>query len=185
MAKPVYFDTSIFIEMATRGSKYKKQLRELLQDLQERKVRIYTSIVTVQEMSVASHRKGGIPKDTVGDIRTIARIYTITKEIALAAAKREAELKDLAEEAESKRDASKPLTQAQEIDRICENRRRKWDCFHIATAQILECTVMYCTDTKMQKRPRQLNLKPLQIEPPPLALRKVTGPLIDAAKKEK
>ena len=38
MSKPVYFDTSVFLEMGKRNSKYKKRLKELLKDLQERKV---------------------------------------------------------------------------------------------------------------------------------------------------
>src|SRR5215210_5084118 len=100
MPKPVYFDTSIFIEMATPRSKLKKQLRELLQDLQENRVRIYTSILTVQEMSVAVHRRGTVARDVFGDLKSIARVYTLTKEIALTSAKIEAELKDMAEDQE-------------------------------------------------------------------------------------
>jgi hypothetical protein len=98
----------------------------------------------------------------------------------MTAGKLEAAIKDMADEKEKKRDKSKPLTRDQEIDRVCENRRRKWDCFHIATAQLLECSTMYSTDAKLQKRPRQLGIKNLDIVPPPAALRKITGPLIDA-----
>src|SRR4051812_19387936 len=110
--------------MGKRNSTYKKRLKQLLKDLQERRIRIYTSVLTVQEVSVAAHRKGAIPRDTIADIKSIARIYTVTKEIAMAAAKREAELKDISYEHESNRSPEKPLTNQQEIDRICENRRR-------------------------------------------------------------
>lgn len=174
----VYFDTSIFLEMGKRTSKYKRELKLLLQDLGERKIRIYTSALTVQEVSVAAHRKGAIPRDTIADVKSIARIYTVTKEVALTAAKREAELKDIAEEKENRRDPSKSLTEQQRIDRICENRRRKWDCFHIATAQKLGCDTLYSTDGDMQKRKKQMNLKDLDIIPPPEGLRTVKGPLI-------
>ena len=181
MPKPVYFDTSIFIEMGTKRSKYATKLRTLLKDLHDRKIRIYTSILTVQELSVAAHRKGTLARDTMGDVHAIARVATITKEIALTAAKREAELKDIAEDNEKKRDKKKPLTKEQEIERICENRRRKWDCIHIATAQALGCSTIYSTDADLQKRPKQLGIKHLEIISPPESMKKVTGPLIDFA----
>ena len=133
----------------------------------------------MQEVSVAAHRKGAIPRDTIADVKGIARIYTITKEIAMAAAKREAELKDISDEHESKRSPNKPLSKQEEINRVCENRRRKWDCFHIATAQVLECSTMYCTDGNLQKRPKQMGIKNLDIIEPPEALRKITGPLYE------
>ena len=179
MAETVYFDTSVFIEMGAKKSKHAANIRILLKELQEKKARIYTSIMTVQELSVASHRRGAATRDTVGDIRSIARVYTMTKEVALTAAKREAELKDITADEESKRDRRKPLTKEQEIERICENRRRKWDCIHIATAQLLECSAMYCTDEKMQKRQKQLGLKNLDIVPPPEPIRKIKGPLLE------
>jgi len=179
MPKPAYFETSIFIEMVTKRSPHKARVRDLLADFQEKRVRVYTSIITVQEMSVSIHRRGTIARDIYGDIRSMARVYTITKEIALTAAKIEAALKDIADQEEAKRDKSKPLTLQQEIDRVCENRRRKWDCFHIATALVLECDVMYSTDAKLQKRPKQLGLKNLKIIPPPDMTRMIKGPLLD------
>lgn len=177
MPKPVYFETSVFIEMFALRSKYRSQLRLLLTDLQERKVRIYTSIITVQEVSVAAYRQGAVAKDTWGDIRKFARVCSITKEIALTAAKLEAELKDSAEEIEKKRDITKTLTEDQKLEQKCENRRRKWDCFHIATAQVMGCTTMYSTDRKMQNRPTHLGIRDLEIVPPPEALKKIKGPL--------
>lgn len=167
MPTPVYFDTSVVIEMLAPRSTLKTRLRALLADLQERNVRIYTSIITIQELSVATHRQGAIARDTWGDVRKIARVCSITKEIALTAAKREAELKDIVEENEKKKDPDKPLTDSEKLDRACENRRRKWDCFHIATAQVMHCTVMYSTDPDLQKRPKQLRIPNLKIIAPP------------------
>lgn len=185
MAEIVYFDTSIFIEMSDPKSSFATQLDLLLEDLQDRKVRIYTSILTVQEMSVMMYRRGTVPKDRQRQIKQFARIYTVTKDIAVCAAKREAELKDLADDQEKRRNKKKPLTEQQKIDRACENRRRKWDCFHIATAQILECPTIYSTDPDLQKRPRQLNIKNLQIIPPPLSLRTIDkGSLIEYGKEQ-
>lgn len=183
MAGTVYFDTSIFIEIGSRQSKYTKQLKMLLKDLQENNIRIYTSILTVQELSVAAHRKGAVVRDSVSHIQRIARIYTLTKEIALTAAKREAELKEFAQIEETRRDPKNALAREQKIDRICENRRRKWDCFHIATAQVLECQKLYTTDIKLQKRKHQLDLRGLEIVPPPEALRTVEGPLFEKGEK--
>src|SRR5205814_2244546 len=78
---------------------------------------------------------------------------TIILKLALTAAKIEAQLRDIADQESAKRDKKKPPTLQQQIDRACENRRRKWDCFHIATALVLECEVMYSTDEKLQKSP--------------------------------
>jgi hypothetical protein len=47
-----------------------------------------------------------------------------------------------------------------------DNRRRKWDCFHIATAQYLGCSVLYTTDEKLAKRQKQLGLADIRILPP-------------------
>ena len=74
MARTAYLDTSIFLEMGTKGSKHKKRIRELLEELSKDKVRIYTSILTVQELAVATYRAGTTAKDTYGDISSIARI---------------------------------------------------------------------------------------------------------------
>jgi hypothetical protein len=118
-------------------------------------------------MSVATYRQGTVARDTYGDVSKFARVYSITKEIALTAAKREAELKDIVDENERKQDPKKSLTESQKLDQACENRRRKWDCFHIATAQDRRCTIMYSTDPDLQKRPKQLHIPNLRIIPPP------------------
>jgi predicted nucleic acid-binding protein len=57
MVRTVYFDTSVFIELANKKSPIAKELKGLLKELIEKKVRIYTSIITVQEMSVALYRR--------------------------------------------------------------------------------------------------------------------------------
>jgi len=46
--------------------------------------------------------------------------------------------------------------------------RRKWDCFHIATAQCLGCTTLYAWDEPLLGRERQLGIKDVQfLEPRP------------------
>ena len=122
MVRTVYFDTSVFIELASKKSKIAKELRDLLKELAEEKARIYTSMITVQEMSVAVYRRGAKSKDTYGDIHALARIYGITKDVALTAAHREAELKDISEQQQK---SGKKETEDQKIERICENRRRR------------------------------------------------------------
>ena len=181
VARTAYIDTSIFIEIGTKLSKQKKRIRELLKELADDKVRLYTSIITVQEMAVAAHRSGAVAKDTYGDISKIARVYTVTKEVALTAAKREAELKDLAEKETSKGGKGKPETEDQRLERICENRRRKWDCFHIATAQLVGCSEFYTTDSTLQKRPKQLGIKNLQAMTPATPIKTIRGSLVQDA----
>ena len=182
MAQLVYFDSSIFIEMAAKRSKYKKQIKALLKELNEDHARIYTSILTIQEISVAAYRPGDVARDTHGDVKGIGvRIYEVTKDVALTCAKREAELRYLAEQKEAKRDSSKPETEAEKIERICENRRRKWDCFHIATAQEIGCSELYTADEKLLNRPKHLNLKGIRAVRPGTSLRKISGPLTEAA----
>jgi predicted nucleic acid-binding protein len=175
---PVYFDTSIFLEIATKRSKHKAHIRELLKAFQEDKVRPYTSIITVEEVSVAIFRYGSVVRDTYGDVSKIARIYTVNKEIALTTAKYEAALKDIAQAELSKRDAKKPETDEERLERICENRRRRWDCFHLATAQHLGCERFYTTDEKLAKRPRQLGLRSLKACSPSTPLASIRGPLL-------
>jgi predicted nucleic acid-binding protein len=111
-------------------------------------VRIYTSILTIQEVSVLSYRRGALARDDYGRVSEFARIVGISKDIALTAAKREAEIKD-----NGKSDVE-------------DNRRRKWDCFHIATAQQLNCAVLYTTDNKLLNRQRQLGIADVRFSQP-------------------
>jgi hypothetical protein len=53
-------------------------------------------------MSVAVHRRGTVAKDILGDIKSIARVYTMTKEIAMTAGKLEAAIKDIADDKEKR-----------------------------------------------------------------------------------
>jgi len=89
-----YFDTSVFIDifLATEGA---AGIRALLRELKRDKVRIYTSIITVQEVSVLSFRAGRPFDDNHAKVNKMARIQTITREIALTAAKLEAQMIDL------------------------------------------------------------------------------------------
>jgi predicted nucleic acid-binding protein len=135
MARPVYFDTSVFLEIGAKKSKFATQIKGLLKELRRDKVRIYTSILTVQESAVLSYRRGALARDDYGKINEFARIVGVTKDIALTAAKLEAQIKD---------DAGKAAVE--------DNRRRKWDCFHIATALAHNCSVLYTTDEKLIKR---------------------------------
>ena len=120
MASPVYFETSVFIEIGAKRSQLKNPIRELLKAFSEDKVRVYTSIITVQELSVAVFQRGASARDTYGDISKMARIYTVTKEVALTAAKFEAALKDITKTELSKRDPKKPETEDEKLERICE-----------------------------------------------------------------
>lgn len=179
--RKVYLDTSIFLEMAAKRSKLAKNIKSLLNDLDADKARVFTSILTVEEFSVAAYRRGTPGRDTYGDINGLARIYSIDKDIALTAAKHEARLKDIAAEGEAKRDPKKGETEEQKLERICENRRRKWDCFHLATAQLLECGEMFSTDETLKKRPAQLGLTNIKVLGPEPKKRRIGGPLTDAA----
>lgn len=179
MARTTYFDTALFVEMFAKKSKHRKAIRELLQDLEKNRIRIYTSMITVQELAVAAFRAGSVARDTYGDIHSIARVYSLTKEVALTAAKYEAQLKDIAEGERGKHDAKKGETEDEKLERICENRRRKWDCFHMATAQAAGCSEIYSTDGKFQKRPEQLGIKNLKILDPSTSIRTIRGPLVD------
>lgn len=179
MARTAYFDTSIFIEMGARKSKYKGKIRELMKELRENKVRVYTSMITVQELSVATFRSGTPARDTYGDVNQIARVYGLTKEVALTAAKNEAWLKELSEKEVGKRGRDAPETQEQKLERICGNRRRKWDCFHVATAQAVGCQELYTTDEGLLKRPKQLGIGNLKALAPGDSVRTIRGPLYE------
>jgi predicted nucleic acid-binding protein len=138
--RPVYFDTSVFLEIGAKGSKHAKNIRALLKELKAEKARIYTSIITIQEVAVLSYRRGKLARDDYGRVSEFARIVTISKDVALTAAKREAEIKD-----DAKSDVE-------------DNRRRKWDCFHIAAAQQNNCSVLYTTDKRLLNRQKQLGI---------------------------
>ena len=148
MSRPVYFDTSVFLDIFAKTSPNKQGIFNLLTELQENKVTIYTSILTVEEASVLTYRRGHIVHDNHALINKLARIWGIDRQIALTTAKHEAELRDLFKE---------------KNDEAEMKQRRRWDCFHIATAQVRECSHLYTTDPGMMKRKTQLSIPDLQI----------------------
>jgi predicted nucleic acid-binding protein len=91
--RPVYFDSSVFISIFMNDPTASK-IKELLIELKREKIRVYTSIIAVQEVSVMSYRKGTIAQDNYSKIDKLARIEGITKDIALTAAKYEAHIID-------------------------------------------------------------------------------------------
>lgn len=148
---PVYFDTSVFISIFT-GDSSSAAVKELLRELNRDKTRIYTSIITVQEVSVQPYRKGTPVEDRFEKVDKLARIEGVTKEIALTAAKYEAHIKDQTQTADQE-----------------DNKRRKWDCFHLATAVVLKCRVFYTLDNGQLKRKSQFALSGLEfLKPQPV-----------------
>ena len=75
----------------------------------------------------------------------------MNKEIALSAAKLEAFIADDAREPETQRGLKQ---------------RRKWDCFHVATAQFYGCSDLYAADAGMLARGPQLGIKNIVFSKP-------------------
>jgi predicted nucleic acid-binding protein len=146
----VYFDSSVFLSVFTADSTA-QQVRLLLADLQKEKVRIYTSIITVQEVSVGCYKNGTVATDNHSQVKKLSRIVGITRDVALTAAKLEAQIID----------GYKTKT-----DKASDNKRRKWDCFHIATAQCMTCTWLYSFDEGMLKRKSALSIKGVSFSVP-------------------
>lgn len=135
----VYFDTSVFLNIFVGDTSVGPDIRALLKELKRDKIKIYTSIITVQEVSVLSFRKGSLAVDYHVKVGRLARIYGITRTGALTAAKYEAHILD-ASDSQGNRTS------------------HKWDCFHIATAMELQCKTLYTSDEKMIKRKGQFNI---------------------------
>ncbi len=94
----------------------------------------------------------------------MARIESIDRDIALTAAKYEAHIKD-------------GLKLPSSSEAVADNKRRKWDCFHLATAVVRGCDALYSLDEAMLKRKNQFaipNIAFLKPEPRGLLL-----PLMD------
>ena len=145
---PVYFDSSVFLSIFM-GDASAAKIRELLVELKREKIRIYTSIIAVQEVSVMSYRKGSIAADNYSKVDKLARIEGVTKDIALTAAKFEAQIID--------------QTTARDRE---DNKRRKWDCFHIATALTLGCSIFYTCDEKQIQRRNQFGITEMRFLKP-------------------
>jgi len=60
LADPVYFDSSVFLAIFM-GEASGPVIKELLKELRRDKIRIYTSVITIQEVSVKPFRKGAVP----------------------------------------------------------------------------------------------------------------------------
>jgi len=146
MPDPVYFDSSVFLAIFMGSD---PAIKALLKELKRDKIRIYTSIITIQEVSVQTFRKGFLAADNYAKVNKLSRIQQITKEIALTAAKLEAQIVD--------------QTAPKERE---DNKRRKWDCFHVATAMELGCRTLYTSDDKMLKRKGHFGLAGMDFSKP-------------------
>lgn len=132
-----YLDSSVFLAIFN-GEDSEGKIRALLRELRRDKCKICTSIITIQEVSVASYLFGGSHADNYSKVDRFARIHGITKDIALTAAKLEASILD------RMRRMSKQEKQSM-------SPRRKLDCLHIATAIELKCRWIYSLDPGMIK----------------------------------
>ena len=164
MADPVYFDSSVFLAIFM-GEASGPSIKALLKELNRDKVKIYTSIITVQEVSVQAFRRGTVAADNYTKVSKLARIYGVNKEIALTAAKVEAQVLD--------------AMKAKDRE---ENKQRKWDCFHLATAMELGCRTFYALDEKLMNRGRQFCVGMGFAKPVPRALEL---PLFDQESEDK
>lgn len=150
MSAPVYFETSVFLAILGGDKTSAPAIKELLRELKREKVKIYTSIITVQEVSVRSFSRGSLVTDNHTKVGKLARIAAISKEIALTAAKYEASI----------------IEAAKKSGDTEENKRRKWDCFHLATAVALNCNEFYTFDKQYGAQQRRLSLSHLYLRTP-------------------
>jgi predicted nucleic acid-binding protein len=148
MPDPVYFDSSVFLSIFM-GESSGPSIKQLLKELTREKTKIYTSIITIQEVSVHTFRQGARQTDNYSKVSKLARIHGLTKEMALGAARFEAQLID--------------RTPVKERE---DNKRRKWDCFHIATAVELGCRTFYATDEQMLKRKEHFGISGMDFSKP-------------------
>lgn len=151
MPDPAYFDTSTFLELLNTSTQA-PDIRLLIAELQASKTRIYTSILTVQEASVLSFMRGNTQWDMYALIAQFARIYSMDKPIAVAAARMEANIRDMFKQRDEGQQEAK--------------HRRRWDCIHLATAQVLGCRDFYAFDKHFFTREKQLDLGSLRVRPP-------------------
>jgi len=149
----VYFDSTVFLSVIT-ADKCADDVKKLLVELQAAKARIYTSIVSIQEVSVDSFRRGTVAVDNHARVKKLARVEGITRDIAITAAKIEAQVID---------------GYGSAADKKADNKRRKWDCFHIATAQCLKCEHLYSFDDGMLCKQKSLDVRHTKfLRPQPL-----------------
>ena len=130
-----YFESSVYIAIFN-GEDEAREVQALVREIRKEHAKICTSILTVQEVSVVCYRSGGTQVDNYSKVeRMTDRIYGVNREIVLIAAQLEAQILDRA------RSAAREKSERQE-----ENKRRKMDCFHIATALHLDCHRLYSFD---------------------------------------
>jgi predicted nucleic acid-binding protein len=132
-----YFDSSVFLAIFNAEAEA-TDVRALVRELRRDKGRICTSILTIQEVSVASYLFGGDQSDNYAKVDRLARIHGVTRDMALLAARIEAAM----------------LVRAKRMskhERQALSPRRKLDCFHIATAIELGCRTVYSLDPGMLK----------------------------------
>lgn len=127
----VYFDSTLFIAILAQEEPRATNVKSLLAELSRSRTAIYTSILSIAECSVSLMRVGGDATKALELIHDIAKVQSITEEIALATARLEAQLIQLCPPGE--RTAGK-------------RRHRRWDCFHMATALDVKCAELYSFD---------------------------------------
>lgn len=139
-----YFDSSVFLAIFN-GEPTGPAIKSLLREFRRDHNKVCTSIITVQEVSVLSYSAGIPPAkeklvgtDNYSKVDRLARIHGITKDIALLAAKLEALMIER-------------MRRAAKDQRLTLAQRRKWDCFHIATAIEMRCRWLYSLDPGMLK----------------------------------
>ena len=146
--RSVYIDTSVFLAIF-KGEPQAREIRQLFRELKSERIRTYTSIITIEEVSVLSFRYGTVASDNHSKVSRLARVIGISKETALTAAKFEAQLID-------------NIKPRNDREKAAENRRRRWDCFHIATAVEVGCEALYSSDKKMLARKEHLQIGSLK-----------------------
>lgn len=147
----VYFDSAVFLAIFN-GESNGPDIRALLKELKKDKVKIQTSIITIQEVSVLGFCHGNVPTDNHSKVERLARIQGLTRETALNAARLEARMKDTAT--------------GNTEQRAIESKRRKWDCFHIATAIELKCGTLYTCDPQMLALKERLAISDISFSHP-------------------
>ncbi|MBL8239546.1 MAG: type II toxin-antitoxin system VapC family toxin [Bryobacterales bacterium] len=149
---PAYIDSSVFLAILNGEEPVASDIQALFAELKRKKVTIYTSIITIQEVSVAGYTKSREPSGAAAsEVSKIARIEGITRSISLEAAEIEAKVISKMKSREEKSQ---------------DNKRRKWDCFHIATAVHLKCSVLYSCDQGMLNRKAHLQLGDIEFSRP-------------------
>ena len=152
----VYFDSALFLAIFN-GEPNGPYIKALLTELKRAHTKVHTSIITVQEISVLSFKSGTLVTDNHSKITKLARIQGMSKEVALTAAKLEAQMIDSAHSDPNPSDSK---------ERELENKRRKWDCFHIATALELRCRTFYTADKRLLSLGERLKIKTMRFSEP-------------------